>query len=143
MPIGRFVFIVSIKSHSTLSSLVIICNSFFEQWFSGRIGELGRFNSDLYLLKRPAWSGESRSSLDLRAILCSSGMISSGSVAFSIGNSSRFLEDGKNCLFSNEFSSRDCNNSRVSIYSDRIYNAIISTVFTVIHLECSLFNKNF
>ena len=101
MPIGRFVFIVSIKSHSTLSSLVIICRSFFEQWFSGRIGEFGRFRSALYLLTRSAWSGESRSSLNLRAILCSSGMISRGSFTLSIENSSCFLKDGINCLFSN------------------------------------------
>ena len=90
---------VSIKSPSTLYSLVIICSSFFEQWFSGRIVEFGRFRSALYLLTRSAWSGESRSSLNLRAILCSSGMISRGSFTLSIGNSSCFLEDGINCLF--------------------------------------------
>ena len=101
MPIGRFVFTVSIKFYSTLSSLVIICSSFVEQWFSGRIVEYGRFRSALYLLTRSAWSGESRSSLNLRAILCSSGMISRGSFTLSIGNSSCFLEDGINCLFSN------------------------------------------
>ena len=102
MPIGRFVFIVSIKSHCTLSSLVIIWSNFFEQWFSGRFGEFGKFRSALYLLTRCAWSGESRSSLSLRAILCSSGMISRGSFTLSIGNSSRVLLDGINCLFSNK-----------------------------------------
>ena len=101
MPIGRFVFTVSIKSHGTLSSPVMICNSFFEQWFSGRIGELGNLKSDFYLFTRFSWSGESRSSLNLRAMLCSSGIINRGSVNLSIGKSSRFLEDGKNGLFSN------------------------------------------
>ena len=101
MPIGRFVFIVSIKSHSTLSSVVIICTSFFEQWFSGRIGEFGRIRSALYLLTMSAWSGEKRSSLNLRAILCSSGVISRGSFTLSIENSCCILEDGISCLFSN------------------------------------------